>query len=148
VLWDALTGELLSKTPAPGAVVICASPNGEYIAEAGSDKRVRIRSGRTLEVQQNFRVHETELTGIVWHPRLPFIVTSAKDGLLRVSDANTLQCLEQISTHPFGIYPGAGEYHRFRIEITADGSELNVYRDHKILVFRPESFRSHAPGAP
>jgi serine/threonine protein kinase/WD40 repeat protein len=147
-LWDALTGELLSKTPALGAVVICASPDGEFVAEAGSDKRVRIRDGRTLEVWQDFRVHETELTGIAWHPRLPVIVTSAKDGLLRVSDTRTLQCLEQISTGPFGIFPAAGEHHRFRLEITADGSELNVYRDHKILVFRPESFQSQVPATP
>jgi WD40 repeat protein len=147
-LWDALTGELLAKTPSPSAVMLCASPDGEYVAEAGSDKRVRIRSGKSLEVKQNFRVHETELNGIAWHPRLPIIVTSASDGLLRIWDMKTLQCLEQISTAPHFIVSLAGEHHKYRIEIPEDGAELNLYRGYKILVFRPESFQARTPSDP
>jgi WD40 repeat protein len=147
-LWDALSGELISKTAAPNAVMLCASPDGQYIAEAGSDKRVRIHNGKTLEVQQNFRAHESELNGIAWHPRLPIIVTSASDGLLRIWDMKTLQCLEQISTAPYPFASRAGEHHRYRIEIPEDGAELNLYRSYRILVFRPESFQARTPSDP
>ena len=140
-LWNAESGELAGSVEAANAVWICASPDGKHLAEAGSDKRVRIRSAQTLEVEREFRCHEARLTGVAWHPTKPLLVTKAEDGIIRVWNLETLQKMEAFDS-PSHRPARSDDKRFFRLEITADGRELNVYRqNHTVLVFCPESFQ-------
>ena len=138
-LWDAETGDLIAQTKAPRAVWVCASPDGKQVAEAGSDKKVRIRNASTLEVEKEFRAHEEKLLCVAWHPSLPLLATSAQDGTLRIWNVATLQKVEGWSVRPSYVST-IDQQVVSRIEITGDGRELNVYRSNKILVFKPLSF--------
>jgi len=139
-LWDARSGELLNQVKAPNAVWLCPSPDGKQIAEAGADKRVRLRNGQTLEVEQEFRCHEDALTGVAWHPTLPLVVTEASDGMVRVWNSRDFRKVEEFQTpaHRASRREDASHY---RLEMTAEGRELNVHRGGQILVFQPESFQ-------
>jgi serine/threonine protein kinase len=140
-LWDAESGELAGSVKAANAVWICASPDGRHVVEAGSDKRVRIRSAQTLEVEREFRCHEAGLTGVAWHPTKPLLVTQAQDGIIRVWNVETLQKVEEFDS-PAHRAARTEEKNQYRLEITADGRELNAYRNtDRLLVFRPESFQ-------
>ena len=138
-LWDAETGDLIAQTKAPRAVWVCASPDGKQVAEAGSDKKVRIRNASTLEVEKEFRAHEEKLLCVAWHPSLPLLATSAQDGTLRIWNVATLQKVEGWSVRPSYVST-IDQQVVSRIEITGDGRELNVCRSNKILVFKPLSF--------
>ena len=139
-LWDAKRGELLTSVDAPNADWICVSPDGHQLAEAGSDKRVRIRNAHTLKVEQEFRVHEEGVTGISWHPSQPLLVTSAKDGMIRVWNLRDLSLAEEWLTGVPSSMPRREMYRLQRIEIAPHGLELNVYRSGRLLVYRPQSF--------
>jgi serine/threonine protein kinase/WD40 repeat protein len=144
-LWDAASGQLDTCIEAANAVWLCASPDGLHLAEAGLDKRVRIRSARTLEVEREFRCHESELTGVAWHPTLPLLVTQAGDGVIRVWNLENFEKVEEFITQSHRATT-RGQKYLLRIEITADGRELNVYRDLAgFHVFRPESFQGATP---
>ena len=82
-LWNAVTGEAVLTTDAFYAVAVSASPDGKRIAEAGDDKRLRLRNSKTREVETDVRVHERALSSVAWHPALRFIVTTSEDAKLR-----------------------------------------------------------------
>ncbi len=136
-LWDANSGSLLTATKAPNARRICASPDGLQIAEAGADKRVRIRNAHTLEVEHEFRVHEDSVVGVAWHPRLPRLATVSRDGVIRVWDLTNLRKLEEFTTLPLRS--------DISLEIPPNGSELVLYElggsSAHIKVYQPESFK-------
>jgi WD40 repeat protein len=72
-VWDAETGKILHSAINPTAMnALAISPDGSRIAEAGSDKILRIRDSATLKVIQQFRVHDTGITALAWNPR-PFL---------------------------------------------------------------------------
>jgi hypothetical protein len=144
-LWDAKTGELAAKAEAASAESLCASPDGLHLAEAGLDKRVRIRSAQTLEVEQEFRCHESALTGVAWHPTLPLLVTQASDGVIRVWNLGKFEKVEEFINQPHKAEK-TDEKRFFRLEITSDGRELNVYRRGVgVFVYNPESFQVATP---
>jgi WD40 repeat protein len=140
-LWNAESGELAKSIKAANATWICVSPDALHLAEAGADKRLRIRNAQTLEVEQEFRCHEAALTGVAWHPTLPLLVTQARDGMIRVWNLKTFEKVEEFTSKPHGASRHEDKY-MDRLEITADGRELNVYRSgNKFFVFRPECFQ-------
>jgi WD40 repeat protein len=129
-IWSALTGELLAQGPANQIRSIAASPDGRWVVEGGEDKRVRIRNGRTLEVEHEFRAHERAVTGVVWHPRLPLLVTR-DEGRVRIWNTQTWRKEEE-----FPLDPGDGALH-----IQGDGTRLSVSDDGRVELYEPESFR-------
>ena len=86
VLWEADTGKILLKTLEPRARTFGASPDGLWIAEGGADGRLRIRSAQTLEVQKDYKVHDSWVRRAVWHPSKPVIVTCSSDFYVRAWD--------------------------------------------------------------
>ena len=130
VLWDATTGESCHSVLAPKAAALCVSPNGAMFAEAGDDKRVRIRDARTLAVIQEFRVHDSAVSDVAWHPTLPMLVTySWDDKKIRIWDLTNYRMVEE-----FRCYDEKG-----RMSISPNGKRLIVsYR--KTFVFEPKSF--------
>ncbi|NBV87082.1 MAG: hypothetical protein EBS01_12660, partial [Verrucomicrobia bacterium] len=117
-LWSAQTGELLAQTSANQIRSLAASPDGRWVVEGGEDKRVRIRNGRTLEVEHEFRAHERAVTGVVWHPKLPLLVTR-DEGRVRIWDTQTWRKVEE-----FQLELGDGALH-----IQGDGTRLSVTDD-------------------
>jgi WD40 repeat protein len=83
-LWNTKTGGPVVTTEAIHAVAVSTSPEGAWIAEAGDNKRLRLRHSETLLVERDIRVHDKALTSVAWHPTLPLIVTTAVTGHFKV----------------------------------------------------------------
>ena len=76
VLWDASTAEVLQTIKHPTYInVIAVAPQGDRFAEAGTDKRVRVRDGATLAVLKEFRAHDGPIISLAWHPARPILAT-------------------------------------------------------------------------
>jgi WD40 repeat protein len=140
VLWDTETGRLAGKAKASNASWLSVSPDGLHLAEAGADKRVRIRNSRTLEVEREFRAHEDSVTGVAWHPNLPLLVTASKDGCIRIWNRDDFRRVEEFVSDPT-IKP-------VLVEIPPSGLELNEVRDHGVKVYQPKSFQKSSNAAP
>lgn len=97
VLWDTATGELLrSVTNASITSVACAAPDGRRFAEAGADRNVRLRDGTTLEVLNEFRVHNAPITALAWHPTRPILATASEDLVIRLWNLDDGTRLEEL----------------------------------------------------
>jgi serine/threonine protein kinase/WD40 repeat protein len=96
-LWNADTGKLLHTTTNSTAMdVLAIAPTGSRFAEAGVDKRVRIRDSETLNVLQDFRAHDGPITALAWHPTKPILATASTDRSIRLWDLETGRRLEEI----------------------------------------------------
>ncbi|MEI6872535.1 MAG: hypothetical protein WCL08_09660, partial [Verrucomicrobiota bacterium] len=102
VLWEAQTGKILLKLPESRASTFGVSPDGLWIAEGGSDGRLRIRSAQTLDVQADYKVHNTSVWQVVWHPSKPVVITSSKDYSVKVWDVRDGSLLQ---SHRCWLYP-------------------------------------------
>jgi serine/threonine protein kinase len=86
VLWEVDTGRMLLKVPEPRARSFGVSPDGLWIAEGGEDGRLRIRSAKTLEIQREYKVHDSDVSSAEWHPTKPVIVTCSRDFWVKAWD--------------------------------------------------------------
>ena len=131
MLWNAETGQPVTNTPALQARALCVSPDAQRIVEAGEDKRVRIRNSKTLAVEQDVRVHDSEVNGVAWHPTLPLIVTTSNDATLRIWDLSDFHKVQEFRLR------GGGE----DLRISPDGRSLSLKTNDGILRFEPEAFQ-------
>ena len=115
-VWDVQTGELLKKTFASKVGLLCGSPDGKLIAEGGTDLRLRLRDSATLDVEREFRVHDTPIKCMVWHPTLPILVTGGDDSAVRAWDTRNGSLLKQFEGIPFPR----------QLHLSADGKSLCV----------------------
>ena len=129
-IWSAATGELLAQAAADQIRSLAVSPDGRWVVEGGEDKRVRIRNGRTLKVEHEFRAHERAVTGVIWHPRLPLLVTR-DEARVRIWDTQTWRKVEELQ-----LEPGDGALH-----IQGDGTRLSVTDDGGVELYEPASFQ-------
>ncbi len=86
VLWDVESGRMLRSVPESRARTLCVSPDAQSVAVGTLDGRVVIRSASTLEIQQEYKVHDAEVIRVCWHPTKPVIVTISKDFTAKVWD--------------------------------------------------------------
>lgn len=97
VIWDATTGKILqtvtNRTPLG---VLALAPDGRRFAEAGADKKVRIRDTATLAVQQEFRAHDGPIAALAWHPTKPILATTSADLAIRLWNLDTGRRLEEL----------------------------------------------------
>jgi len=105
---------------APNANAVSASPDGALIAEAGGDMRVRIRDGVTLAERKTLRVHDAPVTGVAWHPTLPFLATASKDYTVKIWNLETEVLAEEI-----GLFRGVPG----KLYWSPDGKTLGVRTD-------------------
>jgi WD40 repeat protein len=97
VLWDTSTGKILQTITHGSALdVLAAAPDGSRFAEAGVDKKVRIRDAATLAVQQEFRAHDGPITALAWHPTRAILATASTDLSIRLWDLATGRRLEEL----------------------------------------------------
>ncbi len=97
VLWDTSTGKVVQTTVSRGVPeVLAVEPGGKRFAEAGSDKRVRVRDGATLAILQEFRAHDGAITALAWHPSRPILATASTDLCIRLWDLDTGRRLEEL----------------------------------------------------
>jgi hypothetical protein len=133
-LWSAKTGKKEVQHPAPNVLSLAVSLDGRWIAEGGSDKRIRIRNGQNLDVEREFRAHDKEITGIAWHPRLPLMATGSLDGIVRIWSMESWKMVEELRVE-------SGE---MLLDIMGEGKQLIVTRNGVVEYFEPESFQAAA----
>lgn len=96
-LWDTTTGKITQTATHSSAMnVLAVAPDGRRFAEAGADKKVRIRDTATLAVQQEFRAHDGPITALAWHPTRPILATASTDLCIRLWDLETGSRLEEL----------------------------------------------------
>ncbi len=117
MLWTVKDGKQASVVPAPNAKSLAASPDGTQIAEGGSDKKVRIRDGKTLLEQRVLRVHDDAVLAVAWHPTLPLLATASADHTVRIWDLNSDTMVEE-----FGLFELVPD----RLFWSPDGTQLAV----------------------
>jgi len=133
ILWNAINGTRRNVITAQNAMSLSASPDGQQIAEGGSDKKVRIRDGLTLSVQKELRVHDGAVTAVAWHPKLALLATASDDHTVRVWDLNTDTMVEKV---------GLLDWSPDRLFWSPDGTTLAVRcRDafSRIEIFHPKA---------
>ncbi len=98
LLWDSATGKILKTAANRTAMdVLAVAPDGSRFAEAGLDKRVRVRDGKTLAVQRDFRAHDGPITAMAWHPTRPILATASSTDLnIRLWDLETRDLVEEL----------------------------------------------------
>jgi hypothetical protein len=140
LLWDAETGKRLVAMEAPDADALSVSSDGKKIAEAGADMRIRIRDAETLEVEKEFRAHDGAITDVVWHPKLPLLVTASEDLTVHIwnlKDGHLLEELRGIASQP--------EQRPDRVAISPDGEWLYVSAGGINGLYQPASFKPQKP---
>ncbi|MEQ1862137.1 MAG: WD40 repeat domain-containing serine/threonine-protein kinase, partial [Chthoniobacteraceae bacterium] len=96
VLFDATTGQIVQTATHRTAMdVLAVAPDGRRFAEAGADKKVRIRDAATLAVQQEFRAHDGPITALAWHPTKPIVATASADLSVKLWNLETGRLLEE-----------------------------------------------------
>ncbi len=97
-LMDAETGEKIKQVYTGNArtLAIVRAPDGTFFAEAGADKRVRIRDRDTLEVKREFRAHDKAVTAIAFHPEKAILASASADLSIRLWDLSDGALLEEL----------------------------------------------------
>ena len=97
VVCDAASGKILQTarhdTPMD---TLAIESGGRRFAEAGADKKVRVRDVATLAVQQEFRAHDGAITALAWHPTRPILATASTDLVIRLWDLDTGRLLQEL----------------------------------------------------
>jgi WD40 repeat protein len=124
VIWEAETGKMLFRLQAPRALTFESSPDGRWIAEGGIDGRLRIRSAKTLEVSKEYKVHDTQVTEVSWHPSKPVILTAARgEHFVKAWDHRDGSLVQSFRCWKFPLNLGVSP-HGDLIGITHNGSPL------------------------
>jgi len=95
VLWDTQTGEPVVDELSEQGLCLSVSADGKHLAEGCTDYRVRFRNPRTLAVEREFRVHDTRVKSIDFHPTLPILATLGVNEV-RLWDLKDGRMLEEI----------------------------------------------------
>ena len=136
VVWDVATGAILQTATNSGVMdVLAVAPDGRRFAEAGADKRVRIRDVATLAVQQEFRAHDGPITALAWHPKRSIVATGSTDLTIRLWDLDTGRRLQELRG------PIAAPH---TLAFSPDGQRLGCASlDSKTRIWDLPSFKSH-----
>lgn len=97
LLWDAPSGRILHKRIEASAMdCLSILPGGTLFAEAGADKRVRIRDASTLEVRREFRAHDGAVTALAAHPTQSVLATASADLFVRIWNVRDGKMIEEL----------------------------------------------------
>jgi len=91
ILWDGGTGRIRLERPSEFAIErIAVSPDGAFLADAGSDTTIRIREAETLELVHHFRAHDRGITALAWHPSKAILASGSLDLYVRLWEIPSL----------------------------------------------------------
>jgi serine/threonine protein kinase/WD40 repeat protein len=97
VLWDTANGKIVQTVTNHSAMdVLAVAPDGRRFAEAGEDRKVRIRDASTLRVVQEFRTHNERISAIAWHPTKPILATASADLSVKLWDVEAGKQLREL----------------------------------------------------
>jgi serine/threonine protein kinase len=125
------SGRIRKIESAPSAASLSSSPDGRWIAEAGFDRRVRIRSADTLEVEREFLVHEGRVRRVIWHPTRPALFTQGDDRRIKIIHPETGAVIEEM----WSAKPISGN-----IKLSTDGSRIFLTVPPTTLTWEPTIF--------
>ena len=74
---------------------LAIEPGGTRFAEAGEGNTVRIRDTTTLEIIDEFRVHNSAVTALDWHPQGGILASGSRDRTIRIWDVASHRLLNQ-----------------------------------------------------
>jgi WD40 repeat protein/serine/threonine protein kinase len=99
ILWDVDTGRQIRNVQHPTMIdAIAASADGRIFAEAGVDKKVRLRDPETLQIVREFRAHDGPITALAFHPSKPILATGSADSTIRLWNLQDDTVIEEIRT--------------------------------------------------
>jgi WD40 repeat protein len=138
VLWEAPSGRVLHQLVNASAMdCLAVLPGGTQFAEAGVDKRVRIRDATTLKVLREFRAHDGPITVVAAHPTQPLLATASADLTIRIWNLADGKMLEELP--PSVAVP-------LTLQFSPSGNRLaSVDQRGKVRIW---DFSQHAPGIP
>jgi len=97
VLWDTVSGKIVHTVTNHSAMdVLVVAPDGRRFAEAGEDKKVRIRDADTLQIIREFRTHNELISALAWHPAKPILATASTDLSVKLWDVEVGQQLREL----------------------------------------------------
>ncbi|MEI6714623.1 MAG: WD40 repeat domain-containing serine/threonine protein kinase [Verrucomicrobiota bacterium] len=133
-VWDSESGRRLAAIPSPFTKTMMVSKDGQFVADAGTDNRIRIRGAESLEIVREFLAHEATVTGVQWHPKLPLFVSISSDLSMKIWDTRNWQLVEEI--------PGLKRVPT-GLDLSPDGSAVLVQFRQEGLgrIYEPSSFR-------
>jgi WD40 repeat protein len=77
---------------------VAFSPDSRWVAIASMGGAATIWSPQDFTVRHALQ-HPSGVTGVKWHPRRPYLVTAACDGVVRVWDARSGEKLAEMPGH-------------------------------------------------
>lgn len=98
-LIDVATGEVVREFTEPHSdVILCArfSPEGDFIATAGTDRFMRVFNATTGEHVRNFEGHTAHVQSVAWSSDGRTLVTTGSDSVAKVWNALTGEQLRTI----------------------------------------------------
>jgi WD40 repeat protein len=107
VVSDSLSFEKLKQLQICNEKVrsVAIHPDGNSVAIASSDGRVRIFSLPLMKETHNFIAHDLAANVACWHPQGKYLVTGGRDAYLNTWDpANNFESIQKIAAHNYAIY--------------------------------------------
>jgi WD40 repeat protein/serine/threonine protein kinase len=121
---------------------VAFSPDGERIASAGKDGKVKIWDSSTGHIIQEFRAHDGAACSVTFHPDARYVATAGDDRLTKVWDLTaTNQAVFQGPCDAIRKPGGAG----YTVAFSPDGRRLAAGSEHRVRVWDWKENRPEAP---
>jgi serine/threonine protein kinase len=127
------TGKIVKLEHASSASSLSASPDGKWVAESGTDRRVRIRHSDSLAVEREFLAHESRVRRVIWHPSKPALITLGDDRRVKIIHSETGKVLEEI-WNPKQAFSG--------MKLSEDGTQVLLNTSPTISVWEPAALKA------
>jgi WD40 repeat protein len=108
ILLQELPGGKRLKTVTHPTVMntLAVSKDGRIFAEAGIDRRIRIRDSETLEIKTEFRAHDAPIRSLAFHPGGRLLASASEDFTVKIWEISTGHMVEELRgfvATPFGL---------------------------------------------
>ncbi len=92
VIWEAASGNKVAETNFKSKVnSVTISPDVQYLAAAGADKKISIWNIETKQIVKEFEAHEKDINAIAFSDKGSLLVSVSNDASLKIWDAGNLK---------------------------------------------------------